>query len=157
VFSSAARLLPPPPRRWPNPPGVDIAKTDDSGFHIIHNYKSYNARLISRDKSNKTFEIKINRHRYTVELRDEADLLLEKAGIAKPEARKIDALLAPMPGLILDIKVKVGQTVKAGDPLVILKAMKMENVLKSPHDGVIREILAEKNQKIEKDSVILQF
>lgn len=136
---------------------IDTVKTDETSFHIIHKNTSYNVRLLSWDKAQKKLEIKINRNHYSVKLDDEGDLLLEKAGIPVPIVQKIDALIAPMPGLISDIKVRVGDAVKAGDPLVVLKAMKMENVLKSPHDGIIREILAEKNQKIEKDSVIIQF
>ncbi|MCK5208056.1 MAG: acetyl-CoA carboxylase biotin carboxyl carrier protein subunit, partial [Cyclobacteriaceae bacterium] len=45
----------------------------------------------------------------------------------------------------------------SGDPLIVLKAMKMENVLKSPHDGTIKKILVEKNQKVKKDELILQL
>ncbi|MCK5277778.1 MAG: acetyl-CoA carboxylase biotin carboxyl carrier protein subunit, partial [Cyclobacteriaceae bacterium] len=58
---------------------------------------------------------------------------------------------------IIDIRVNEGQPVKSGDPLIVLKAMKMENVLKSPHDGTIKKILVEKNQKVKKDELILQF
>jgi acetyl/propionyl-CoA carboxylase alpha subunit len=99
----------------------------------------------------------LNENKYHVEHQDENDLLLEKMGIQKGSIKTTDELRAPMPGLIVDIRVEEGQKVANGEPLVVLKAMKMENVLKSPHEGTIKKILVMKNQKIEKDAVILQF
>lgn len=66
-------------------------------------------------------------------------------------------LKAPMPGMILDMKVSVGDTVKKGDPLVIIEAMKMENILKSAGDGTIKEIHVSKGNSVEKDDKILEF
>ena len=62
-----------------------------------------------------------------------------------------------MPGLVLDILVKVGDEVKKGDPLMILEAMKMENILKSASDGVIKKINVEKKQAVEKGQVLINF
>jgi acetyl/propionyl-CoA carboxylase alpha subunit len=136
---------------------LDIQRIDETNYHIIHNNKSFKVSILHYDIQTKKFEIKVNEHTYKVELQDENDLLLEKIGIQKDSIKKDDGLIAPMPGLIIDIRVKEGQTVKGGDPLIVLKAMKMENVLISPHDGIIKKILVEKNQKINKDELILQF
>ena len=136
---------------------LDIQRIDETNYHIIHNNKSFKVSILHYDIQTKKFEIKVNEHTYKVELQDENDLLLEKIGIQKDSIKKDDGLIAPMPGLIIDIRVKEGQTVKSGDPLIVLKAMKMENVLISPHDGIIKKILVEKNQKINKDELILQF
>ena len=62
-----------------------------------------------------------------------------------------------MPGLILEIKVQPGQEVKKGDPIMILEAMKMENILKSPGDGVVREIKVAVKQNVEKNQVLILF
>jgi biotin carboxyl carrier protein len=78
-------------------------------------------------------------------------------GIQKKKYREIKVLKAPMPGLIIEINVSEGQAVKKDEPLLILKAMKMENILRSPIDGVISKILVQQNQKIEKETAILQF
>lgn len=135
----------------------DIRKIDRTIYHIIHNNKSYNVDILHFDIASKTVEIKVNGHNYKVSIQDEHDLLLEKMGIKKDAPQRIDDVVAPMPGLIVDIHVAEGQKVKTGDPMVVLKAMKMENVLKSPHDGRIKQIMVEINQKVEKDAVILQF
>jgi biotin carboxyl carrier protein len=62
-----------------------------------------------------------------------------------------------MPGLVIDLKVKVGDTVKAGDPLLILEAMKMENILKSPGDGTIKNVKTKKGDSVEKGQVLIEF
>jgi biotin carboxyl carrier protein len=62
-----------------------------------------------------------------------------------------------MPGLILDINVKIGQKVKEDDPLLILEAMKMENVLTSPRDGIIKSISVSKGDAVNKNQLLIEF
>ena len=61
---------------------------------------------------------------------------------------------SPMPGNILAVKVAVGQTVKAGDVLFILEAMKMENEIVAPANGTVRQILASRGSVVETDAVL---
>ena len=72
-------------------------------------------------------------------------------------AQKVNDVKAPMPGLILEIKVQPGQEVKKGDPIMILEAMKMENILKSPGDGIVREIKVVEKQNVEKNQILILF
>jgi len=72
-------------------------------------------------------------------------------------AAKINNIKAPMPGLVIDLKVTTGDTVKAGDPLLILEAMKMENILKSPGDGTIKNVKIKKGESVEKGQVLIEF
>lgn len=82
--------------------------------------------------------------------------LKKTAGMSS--ASKMETTLkAPMPGMILDIKVSVGDTVKKGDPLVIIEAMKMENIIKAAGDAVIKSINVESGKSVEKDDKILEF
>jgi biotin carboxyl carrier protein len=64
---------------------------------------------------------------------------------------------APMPGLILDLKVAPGDVVKKGDVVLILEAMKMENSIKSPGDGVVKAVNVSLKQSVEKNQVLIQF
>lgn len=136
---------------------VDIKKIDDNTFHIIHENKSYKVSIISVDSTHKKIELRINGHSHFIELKDKNDQLIEKMNFLDKKEKKVDVIKAPMAGLIMEIKVRTEQEVKEGDPLVILKAMKMENILKSPHDGTIKRIYVEENQKVEKDTLIIQF
>jgi biotin carboxyl carrier protein len=62
-----------------------------------------------------------------------------------------------MPGQVLDILVKAGDTISEGDGLIVLEAMKMENIIKSNRDGVIQEVYAKKNNSVEKNAVLIVF
>ena len=67
---------------------------------------------------------------------------------------KSEVIKAPMQGLIVDVKVKTGEKVKAGDEIIILEAMKMENPIVAPCDGVIDEIKVIKGDKVNVDDVL---
>jgi biotin carboxyl carrier protein len=62
-----------------------------------------------------------------------------------------------MPGLIIDLKVKDGDQVKAGDPLLILEAMKMENIIKSPGDATVKSVKVRMGEGVEKNQVLIEF
>jgi biotin carboxyl carrier protein len=62
-----------------------------------------------------------------------------------------------MPGLILEIQVKEGQDVKEDDTLLILEAMKMENVIHSPREGIIKSINVKQGETVDKDSLLIEF
>lgn len=61
---------------------------------------------------------------------------------------------APMPGNILSVNVTMGQAVKRGDVLFILEAMKMENDIVAPEDGVVKQILVQKGAAVDTDAVL---
>ena len=81
-----------------------------------------------------------------------ARLMPEKV---KPDLSKF--LLCPMPGLLKTIHVGANQEVKAGDALAVVEAMKMENILKAEHDGVVKAVRAKLGDSLPVDSVILEF
>jgi len=66
-------------------------------------------------------------------------------------------LMAPMPGRVVEVLAGEGQEVKSGEPLAIVEAMKMENVLKAERDGTVKKIKVAKGQSIAVDEVILEF
>jgi biotin carboxyl carrier protein len=135
----------------------DFVKISENKFHIIKNNQSYSAELIKYDAENKTFDIKVNGNIHHIKVKDRMDILLDKMGLGNTAGKKINEIKAPMPGLIVDIKVEIGMEVKKGDALMVLEAMKMENILKSPGDGVIKAIKVEKRQSVEKNQVLIVF
>jgi biotin carboxyl carrier protein len=140
-----------------NPLLWDIVKIADGYFHILYENKSYRTEIVSTDPGTKTIILKINGRKYPVQLKDKFDLLLEKMGIANAGAGKINNIKAPMPGLILELKVNVGDAVKIGDPVLILEAMKMENVLKSSGEGIVKTVKVKKGDRVEKGQVLIEF
>ena len=140
-----------------NEKGIDIIEVKEGIFHIIKDNKSYNAEVLKANKEEKNFVIRVNRNKYTVQIKDKYDDLLKELGIDTTSSKKIKEMKAPMPGLVVDVRVKEGDTVKKGDALVVLQAMKMENILKSPSDVVVKKIHVKKEDVIEKNQILISF
>lgn len=136
---------------------LDIIPLGNGVFHLLKNEKAYRAELIHADYTAKTFTLAINGNRYRVALGDRYDQLVKSLGLDKNSAQKLNNLKAPMPGLVLEVSVEVGQMVAKGDKVLILEAMKMENVLKSPGEGKVKAIKISKGQAVEKGQVLLEF
>lgn len=136
---------------------ADIKKIKDNVLHILHGNKSYTAELVSLDRASKRVNLKINGKEYAVVLKDEYDKLLESLGMNHSANNTNEALKAPMPGLILDIFVKEGDQVKKGDNLIVLEAMKMENIIKSSTDQFIKSVEIKKGDKVEKNQILFTF
>jgi propionyl-CoA carboxylase alpha chain len=64
-------------------------------------------------------------------------------------------LSAPMPGVVLDVRVELDQRVHAGETLVVLEAMKMEHIIAAPHDGTVSAVLVAKGQQVERNAELL--
>ncbi|MEO9966414.1 MAG: biotin/lipoyl-containing protein [Reichenbachiella sp.] len=135
----------------------DLAKSGNGDLHLLVNNKSYQAKVLSIDKEEKTVELKVNNTPYTVNIKDNLDLLLAKLGMESSSQAGAKEVKAPMPGLIIDVLVERGQEVKKGDHLLILEAMKMENVIKCPTDGVITELYSSKGESVEKGKILLSL
>ncbi|MDE1930042.1 MAG: biotin/lipoyl-binding protein, partial [Alphaproteobacteria bacterium] len=75
----------------------------------------------------------------------------------KPPAKQSRHLLSPMPGLLVSVAVTPGQEVKAGEPLAVVEAMKMENVLRAERDGRVTRIAVKPGDSLAVDQIILEF
>ncbi len=84
-----------------------------------------------------------------------AELLALMPAKVPPDLSKF--LLSPMPGLLVDVAVKPGQEVKAGERLATIEAMKMENILRAERDAVVEEQLAGAGESVAVDQPILKF
>ncbi|WP_460912813.1 acyl-CoA carboxylase biotin carboxyl carrier protein subunit [Spirosoma areae] len=137
--------------------GWDLVKLSDRTFHILHQNRSYTAEVLDLNAVEKTVSLNINGHIHQVQVKDRFDLLLEKMGMNNAASTKVNDLKAPMPGLIVGINVQPGDSFRKGDTLLILEAMKMENVLKAVGDGTISTIRIAKGDRVEKGQVLVEF
>jgi biotin carboxyl carrier protein len=135
----------------------DLIKINSHQYHLIHNNVSYNLDVIKMNVEEKTMVIKINSVKYNLQLKDKYDELLHTLGLDNLATKKVSDVKAPMPGMVLNVLVTEGTEVKKGDPLIVLEAMKMENILKSPTDGTIKKVAAIKGNAVEKNQVLIQF
>ena len=83
--------------------------------------------------------------------------MLKQLGMESAFGNKIKDIKAPMPGLVLNILVYEGLEVSKGDNILVLEAMKMENIIKSPSNGKISKILVSPGGKVEKNQILVQF
>ena len=133
----------------------DLIKVGENLYHLIRDSKSYLIELLAADK--KSVHLKINGITFEAQVQDRYDQLLEKLGMQQSNDSGSKDIRAPMPGMILEVLVKQGQTVEKGDKLLILEAMKMENVIKSEGNGMIQGIPVEQGMNVEKNQVLIQF
>ncbi|AWM14444.1 acetyl-CoA carboxylase biotin carboxyl carrier protein subunit [Flavobacterium sp. NRK F10] len=136
---------------------LDAISVEGNKYHVLKNHTPFQVEMVSADFIRKNYTVKVNNNTYTVKIGDELDALIKEMGFEIGKSKQINAIKAPMPGLILEISVEVGQEVKENDQLLILEAMKMENSIASPRDGVIKSITVQKGNAVEKGQLLIEF
>lgn len=134
---------------------LTILEIGKKKFHLLYKNRSFTAEVVTI--LDKEMMLKINGTEYSVILHDEYEGLLESLGMTRETKNGAAKLNAPMPGLVLNVLVQVGDTVDKGTNLLILEAMKMENIIKSPREGIIKSIEIEKGTKVEKNQALITF
>ena len=92
-----------------------------------------------------------------VRLADALDQQIQKMGFRLESARSVSRIEAPMPGLILSVSVSPGDTVKKGDPLLVLEAMKMENNITAEKEGTVSAVHVVKDQKVLEKELMIEL
>ncbi len=135
---------------------LDLLRLEGNNYHLIRNNVTYHMEVLER-YSNKEYKIRIQNRIYHVDLQDALDQTVEQLGLAIKIQHKVSEIKAPMPGTVLEVLVTEGQTIQKGDALVILEAMKMENIIKAAGDGVIASINILKGSTVDKNEVMLKL
>lgn len=137
--------------------------TEMKDYKYIINGNEYAVKV--GDRINGVTSITVNGENYDVELVPEP-VVEKKRPVVKPvtsntksdESNDLqDALLSPLPGTIVEIKVKVGAEVKEGDSLIVLEAMKMDNNLTAERDGIVKAILVEEGEAVKENTPLVTF
>jgi len=136
---------------------LDLIPYGEDLGHVLQDQQSFHIAFTSQDFNGKEYELKVNNSIYKVSIDDPLDILIDEMGFELGASSKVSSIEAPMPGLILEVSVSEGQEVKEGDPLLILEAMKMENVIASPREGVVKDIAVKQGQAVEKKHVLITF
>lgn len=136
---------------------LDAVSIETNKFHILNHNTPFKAEIVSANFNQKSYTVKVNNNTYTVAIADALDVLIKKMGFEVGATKQVNAIKAPMPGLILEISVVVGQIVKENDSLLILEAMKMENSFLSPRDGIIKLISVSKGDAVDKGQLLIEL
>lgn len=132
---------------------VDFQSIGGSSIYsLLLGNASYEALVEAR---NDCYEVLLQGTLYRVYVEDERMRRLAQAarGFAAPSGEI--AIRSPMPGAIVAVPVVVGQAIKAGEVLVILESMKMENELKAPRAGVVSQVRVQSGQNVEQNQTLV--
>lgn len=136
---------------------LPFKRTGNNHLHAVQNPHSVRAEIVAENFLEKKYTIRINASLYEITLSNELDLLIEEMGLTAGKGNRQNELRAPMPGLIVEILTKPGTKVKAGEPLLVLEAMKMENTLTAPGEGRIKSINVNISEAVDKGTVLIEF
>ncbi|MEN8221964.1 MAG: biotin/lipoyl-containing protein [Acidobacteriota bacterium] len=132
--------------------------------------KDYSASVL--DINNDLAKISVNGNIYDVNIKEfglNGHLPVEKVkkgtiGVPRPEKTtgtkspiSGDGIKAPMPGVVLSIKVKEGERIKAGEHVLTIEAMKMENEIKAPYDGIVGKIHVGENDNVSEEDLLVEL
>lgn len=148
---------------------TESGRINNSTFEIVENKinskfrkvsfkgKLYNVILEEYDSYEKTMSLRINGTKHVFEIKDNYDEMLQKLGLVGLGVKKAGELKSPMPGLVLKVNFNEGEKVKKGEGIIILEAMKMENILKSPADGIIKSTHVKVGDVVDKNQLLVRF
>lgn len=134
---------------------IDVNMVEGGVYSMLHNNHSYNVELIHGSES-RMYMVNTQHRSYNVEIVDaqtkyrenrNKNLGIDGAGVVS----------SPMPGRVVKLLVKKGQKVEAGEPVIVVSAMKMESEYKSGIDGVVKKILVKEGQTIEGHQTLIEI
>ena len=135
---------------------ADIQRIDDTRYHVLlPDGRALTLEVASADHYEKQYRIYVNGRAFQVQLLDALDRRIVQLGLGKAAAADGGDVTAPMPGLVREILVEAGQEVAADEPVLVLEAMKMENLIKAPTAGTVASIQVAAGQAVEKKAVLL--
>lgn len=143
---------------------IDVDTMGESSFRVILDGQSYEVRLESAEEADRPAVTPMVEG-FPVRAPDPAPRTVAAVApaprLAAPAAARSaadgDVLVAPMPGLVLAVDAAPGQSVRRGDPLLTLEAMKMQNIIRAPADAVVVEVLVSAGQSVGFGEPLVRF
>lgn len=136
---------------------LEVSLLPDQSYLVMVNNKPILVRIESCGSDLRNFTVRVGRDKVEVGLVREIDQLVQSMGFNKSVRHWVETLRAPMPGMVKQVLVQEGEEVPAGHPLIVLEAMKMENVIRSPQAGKIKKTEVKPHQTVEKGQALILF
>ncbi|WP_372756093.1 biotin/lipoyl-containing protein [Mariniflexile sp.] len=135
-------------------------------FTFNINENSYGVKIVSHEDN--VIELEVNGTVYSVKMKETVKTVKTPTLVRKPASSTIEPIkinpaasktkiVAPIPGVVLSINVKVGDTIKVGDELLVLEAMKMENSITSEKSGLVTAINVNVGQQVLQSEVMIEL
>jgi len=136
---------------------MQIEDLGKSVYRINTKDSSKIIEVLAIDYDTKSMTIRHNHNTHDLIFKNKLDLVLDSMGIKRAVESLNADVKAPMPGKVLDVVVSEGDSIAKGDAILILEAMKMENVLKAENDCVIKKILISSSENVEKNQILVEL
>lgn len=136
---------------------LQIVKQNDETLLLITPNKVYTITCLNINHETKTLTLLYNGNKFNASITEPIDEILKSMGLENALTPKISDMKAPMPGLVLQVLVNPGDAVNKGDKILVLEAMKMENAIKSPTDGIVNDIHVSQGMAVDKNQVLITF
>ncbi|MDR1183134.1 MAG: acetyl-CoA carboxylase biotin carboxyl carrier protein subunit [Bacteroidales bacterium] len=133
---------------------VDITMLQEGVYSILQNGKSYNAELTySEDRKNYKVNAAFSSHNIQI-IDTKAKYLRLKRGA---DERQDDKIISPMPGKVVHIPIQAGSQLQAGDTIIVIEAMKMQNSYKVTSDCTVKEILVTEGEAVNSNQLLIRL
>ncbi len=126
-------------------------------YQIVGADSTETIEVLEVDLNTKEMKIRHCHNVYDIHFRNGLDQVLKSMGIKRAVETINTDVKAPMPGKVLEVIAKEGDTVLKGEPILILEAMKMENVLKAENDCSIKKVLIKSQESVEKNQILIEL
>lgn len=134
---------------------IDFVEQEDFQYTFDWNGKRFHCELVSRDQNKAT--VNVNGVEYKFSLESIFSYVRRGMISTGEEKNTANNIVAPMPGKIIDIFLNEGDLVNAGEPILTLEAMKMQNEITAECNGVIQKIRVTKGQSVMKDELLVEI
>lgn len=136
---------------------LQIVKQNDETLLFITPNKVYTITCLNINHETKTLTLLYNGNKFNASITEPIDEILKSMGLENALTPKISDMKAPMPGLVLQVLVNPGDEVNKGDKILVLEAMKMENAIKSPTDGIVNDVHVSQGMAVDKNQILITF
>ena len=134
-----------------------LADVEGTPIHLVRIDNTVHRVAVRQGTARGRYALWMNGFRYEIEALDERARVIQELTAERSGPKGPAPVVAPMPGLVVRIHVQEGQRVVAGQGIVVIEAMKMENELRAAADGMVKQIRAVQGTAVEKGSVLVEF
>jgi biotin carboxyl carrier protein len=136
---------------------VELADPEGSPIRVVKIGNEIYRAVVQKREGRGTYTIWVDGHRFDVEALDERTRAIREMSAAAEGPAGPAPVKAPMPGLIVRVNVKVGDEVQAGQGVVVMEAMKMENELRTTGAGKVKAVHATRGEAVEKGALLVEL
>ena len=137
---------------------LDLRSAPDGSYTLFApSGKTHRVEVDEIDLRARTLTLRLDGRRHRVTLQSPLDQLVDALGLEAEPVPELGEVRAPMPGLVLRVPVAEGDEVAAGQTLLVLEAMKMENAVKAPAAGTVQAVAVSEGQAVEKGALLVSF